>query len=272
MDTLEQLLERFSPVEFDLLNFLKFLVIAGIGCSLLGVIIRLLLGKRSSLNESVSSAIGIVMLYLVSIALFTLGRPYDQLIAPLPFVRFAGEYLSVFMLKGAAFPELCTELLELVMLSFLVNLLDHLIPKGSRFLHWLLLRCLCIVLALAGQWALSWVFTTYLPEVLLVYAPVILLILLVLLLGVTVFKFIIGVVLGITVSPIIGAIYTFFISNLIGRQIVKAAVTTAILTGLVALLNHYGCALIALSLPALLLFLPALALLVLVWYILYKLF
>ena len=81
----------------------------------------------------------------------------------------------------------------------------------------------------------------------------------------------IGVVLGATLGPVAGAIYTFFFSNIVGKQIVKAALTTAILTGLVALLNHYGYALILLTQSALIAFLPAVLILVLVWFLLFKL-
>ncbi len=271
MDSIEELLSLFTPSSFDLLTFVKFLLIAGSGCSLLAVILRLICGKRSNINHSVSAAIGIIMIYIVSIALFSAGSPYEKLISPLPFVTFAGEYLSVFPLQNAAFPEICHQIVRMMMLAFLVNLLDSIIPKGNKFIGWLLLRCVSVVLAIAGQWAISWVFTAILPDFLLTYAPAIILILIALLLAVSVFKLVIGVLLGATLGPVVGAIYTFFFSNIVGKQIVKAALTTAILTGLVALLNHFGYALILLTQSALIAFIPAVVILVLVWFLLFKL-
>ena len=271
MNSIQELLSTFTPTTFDLLTFLKFMFIAGAGCALLGVLFRLICGKRSSITQSVTAAIGIIMIYLVSVALFTVGSPYDTLITPLPFVTFIDEYVSFFPIQDAQFPIICHEIVRMMFLSFLVNLLDSVIPKGKAFLGRLALRILSVVLAMAGQWLFSWVFTALLPDFLLLYAPVIILILIALLLAVSVFKLIIGVVLGATLGPVVGAIYTFFFSNIVGKQIVKASLTTAILTGLVAVLNHYGYAMILLTQSALIAFIPAVLLLILVWYLLYKL-
>ena len=120
MDSIEQLLSAFIPADFDLLTFLKFMLIAGAGCSLLAVFLRLICGKRSNINHSVSAAIGIIMIYIVSIALFSAGSPYEKLISPLPFVTFAGEYLSVFPLQSAEFPEICHQIVRMMLLSFLL--------------------------------------------------------------------------------------------------------------------------------------------------------
>lgn len=270
MDTIEEMLSVFSPTNFDTLTFLKIMLIASAACALLGILLRLICGKRSGINHSVSAALGIIMIYIVSVALISAGSTYKNLISPLPFVTFAGEYLSVFYLKGAGISAICSELVRMMMLSFLVNLLDCVIPKGKKFITWLLLRCLSIVLAMLGQWLISWVFTVILPDFLLIYAPIVILILIALLLAVSVFKLVIGVLLGATLGPIVGAIYTFFFSNIVGKQIVKAALTTLLLTGLVALLNHYGFALILLTSSALVAFIPAIAMLVLVWYLLYR--
>ena len=42
------------------------------------------------------------------------------------------------------------------------------------------------------------------------------------------------------VHPVIGALYAFFFSNLLGRQFSKSILTTLILTGLVGTLNRLG--------------------------------
>lgn len=270
MDSIEQLLSAFTPIDFDILSFLKIMLIASGVCALLGILLRLICGKRSNINHSVSAAIGILMLYIASVALISAGSPYDTLISPLPFISFIGTYMSIFCLKGASMTAICNEVVQMMMLAFLVNLLDCIIPKGKKFISWLLFRCLSIILAMMGQWLISWVFAAFLPDFLLTYAPVVLLILIALLLAVSVFKLVIGVLLGATLGPIVGAIYTFFFSNIVGKQIVKATLTTMILTGLVAVLNHFGYALILLTSSALIAFIPAIVLLVLVWYFLFR--
>ena len=155
MEKLEELLATITPVDFDALSFFKMIVIASIACFLLGLIMRLIFGKRSGLNHSICSAIGILMIYIVSIALFCLGSPYDQFMTPLPFVSFAGEYMSIFVLEGAGTSAICAELIRMMLLAFLVNLIDSLVPRGKKFFGWLLLRCVSVVAGIAGQWLIK---------------------------------------------------------------------------------------------------------------------
>lgn len=270
MDAIQELLATVTPKNFDSLSFLKIMLILSVACFLLGILLRVLCGKRSSLNHSVCSAIGILMIYVVSIALFTTDNHYEIFLNPLPFISFAGDYLSVFVLKGAGISALCTQLLRMMILAFLVNLLDLVIPKGKNFFTWYFFRCISVVLGMLGSWLISWLFTTYLPGFLVTYAPVVMVILIVLLLAVTVFKLLVGVTLGVTLGPVVGAIYTFFFSNIIGKQIAKAAFTTLLLTVLVAVLNHFGITIIAMTSAALVAFVPVVLMLIIVWYLLYK--
>ena len=90
------------------------------------------------------------------------------------------------------------------------------------------------------------------------------------LLAVSIFKVIIGTLLGITVGPLVGAIYTFLVSNIVGKQISRAAVTTLILTAAVYALNYFNIVTIAFSSLFLSAFLPALLVLLILWYLLNK--
>ncbi len=255
---------------FEFLPFLKLMLIVSAAYFLVGLVFRLLLGKRSSLNKSVQATMGILMLYVLTIALIVTNSKYQIFTAPLPFITVEGEYLTIFTLKGADTAAICTQLVNAMVLAFLIGLIDDLIPEGKNFFTWLLLRCISVVLGLAGHWATNWLFSTYLPGFIVAYAPIVLIVVLVVLLAVTIFKLLIGTVLGLTVSPIIGAIYTFFISNLIGKQIVRAVMTTLLLTLMVAVLNHLGVSAIYLGTAVISAFLPALALVILVWYLLFR--
>ena len=111
--------------------------------------------------------------------------------------------------------------------------------------------------------------TTYLPEGLVTYAPTILLGLLVLLLATGALKFLVGLVLT-SVNPLIAALYTFFFANVIGKQITRAVLTTALLSGLVILLNFLGCGAIYIASAVLITYIPFVILLIAAWYVVTK--
>ena len=93
---MDQLQAAFSAVDFDFKNFLLIAAILAVGSILLGAIGRFVFGKRSTLNQSVSSAIGIIFIYAATIVLYSAGARFQNFIAPLPFVSFSGTQMSVF--------------------------------------------------------------------------------------------------------------------------------------------------------------------------------
>lgn len=269
LDSISQYLPEGIPAvsTFDFAGAMKFLALF-VGLALLVTTLgRMILGKRSSLNHSVSSAMGILFLYAASMILYTF-QPWSVLetLSPLPFMVFAGDHMMLISFQNGAFSVLCHELLSLIMLGFLYNLLDILIPKGKSLVTWYLLRFITIAAAMVLHVLLDWAFDTYLPEVLVTYAPVILLCILIgtMLLGVL--NFVLGLLLAVF-DPILGAIYTFFFSSIVGKQLTKAVVTTLIISAVFFFLGHYGYTLICVTEDALITYIPAgLAMLVL-WYI-----
>lgn len=255
------------PSEPNLLSSIKYLAVFAGVFILLGLIGRIFLGRRSSLNHAISSAIGILMIYAVTAALYTL-RPWalDELISPLPFVAFSGEYLRIFPMTGAHFSVICYEVLAMLILAFLMNLFDTLLPKGKGILGWYLLRFLSVALAMISHILVRWLFETYLPDALVLYAPMIILGVLAVFLLLGILNFVLSLVLT-GVNPILGAAYTFFFSNLVGKQLTKAILTTAVLTVLVFLLEHLGIGLICIAEAALLSYLPVILILLVLWYL-----
>ena len=69
------------------------------------------------------------------------------------------------------------------------------------------------------------------------------------------------------VNPIIGALYTFFFANIIGKEVSKAVLSTALLTALVWALNEFGITVFSISAAALMAYVPFLVILAVVWYI-----
>ena len=259
--------KNFVPAEIDFGSTMKFMLFFAAGSFLFSLLSRLILGKRSSLNHAVSSAMGILFMYAATIIVYTF-RPAAlmEYVSPLPFMVFAGEYMMVLPFQGAAIPALCHEILSLVILAFLVNLLDTLIPKGKSIPGWYLLRLVTVILAFGLHILADWAFDTYLPNVLVTYAPIILLGVLAAMLLIGVANVLLGAVLAI-VDPIMGAIYTFFFSTIVGKQLTKAVITTIILCAVFFLMNYFGYTIILLNYNALLSYIPFGILMLILWYL-----
>ncbi len=258
--------QLFASIEFDFQNFWKALAVLAVGTIVLGTLGRFAFGKRSALNHSVSSAIGILFVYAATVVLYSMGARYQAFIAPLPFVHFSGTEMRLFNFFAADYTVICTQILSMIILAFLANLFDGILPKGKKLIGWLFFRCLTVVLAMAAHLAVDWLFTTYLPQGLVTYAPTIVLALLILLLGVGALKVVIGAILA-TVNPLIGAFYTFFFATIVGKALSKAILTTAILTAIILAMNYIGVAAVSIASAALIAYIPLLVILIAVWYV-----
>ena len=256
------------PEGVDLASLLPTLVLFGAGTLILGVLGRIFLGKRSSLNHSVSSAMAILFIYGVTIVVYTF-KPWNltEYLSPLPFVRFAGEHLFFFSFDGVTLSALSTEILSLLILAFLVNLLDTFLPQGESIPSWFLFRFLTVVLSMGLHLVVNWAFNAYLPDFLVTYAPMILLGVLAAMLLVGILNLLLSVVLTV-VNPIIGAIYAFFFSNVVGKQLTKAVFTTGLLCVLFFLLNYFGLYAVSIAQDTLLQELPYVGVVLLLWFIL----
>lgn len=251
----------------DLMTMVKFIGIFAFATIFIGLIGRVAFGTRSDLNHAVSSAMGILFIYAVTVVIYTFN-PADlaSSLAPLPFVTFSGNEMHIFSFAGTGYAAICSQVLSMVVLAFLVNLLDTIIPKGKKILSWYLMRLLSVILALVLHIAATWAIHTYLPDVMVQYAPAILVLILAAMLLLGVFKFLLGTVLTIA-NPIIGAIYTFFFANIIGKQLGKSVLTTVILCVVVYVLQHFGYAVIGIAAASLTAFIPLILALLVLWYL-----
>lgn len=267
LSSLFSVAKNYIPMEIDFLSMGKFLLLFSAISLLASTLGRVVLGKRSSLNHSLSSAMGILFIYALTVVVYTF-KPWnlEQFLSPLPFLVFAEEYLLIIPFQGSVLSVVCHEILSLVILAFLVNLLDTFIPKGKSIVTWYLLRFLTIVLAMALHLLVDWAFDSYLPEILVTYAPVILLGILAATLLLGVLNVVLGAILAI-VDPIIGAIYTFFFSNIIGKQLTKAVFTTVVICAVVFLIGYFGFSLIAITPAALISYIPMALVMLVLWYV-----
>lgn len=257
----------YLPTELSFITVAQFMLYFAAASLILGVMGRLFLGKRSSLNHSLSSVMGILFVYIVTITLYTF-KPWnlDLLLSPLPFATFSDHYLIIHPITDLEFPALCEEILSLIILAFLINLIDTLVPHGENILSWLILRFITILACFALHLLENWAFHTYLPGVLVDYAPMILLILLAVLVLSGVITLILGLVISIT-NPFLGAMYSFLFSNVIGKQLSKALFTSGILCVILYLMDTFGLIVIIISPAALLTYIPLAMAMVILWYL-----
>ena len=234
----------------------------------LGILGRMTLGKRSAPNHAVSSAMAILFIYILTIAIYTF-KPWNlqQYLTPLPFVTLAEDVLVLFPFQGVSFHLICTQILPLLILAFLVNLLDDFIPQGNSIAAWFLLRFVTVALAMGLHLTTNWAFNTFLPDVLVQYAPAAVIGVLILLLSLGILKALLGLVLTV-VNPILGGIYAFFFSSMIGREITKAVFTTVLLCVLFFCLEQLGFAALNISESSLITYLPMTCLTMVIWYLL----
>lgn len=266
---MEQLTEFLQNV--DVLYYLKVSGILLIGVLLTSTFGRFVFGRRSLLNNAVSSAIGVLFLYAVTVVLISTGSVYAGFTAPLPFVELQEDKLLLFTFENTHYTLICAQLLNMVILAFLTNLTDSWLPVGKNIFSWVFFRGLTVILAFALHYIASTLIARYLPADFLLYAPAILLAILVVMLLTGALKVVVGALLT-TVNPLIAALYTFFFANFIGKMITKAVLTTILLAGLVYLLNVLGCAEILISVNALTGYIPFAVALVFLWYFVIRIF
>ena len=261
---MESIVNYFAEMNLDIGAFLKaagmligaFLLLAALG--------RFVFGKKSVLCRAVSSAIGIFFVYALTIVLCNAGAEFQKFIAPLPLVTIENAQMVLFSFQQD-YTIVCSEILGMIILAFLMNLADGWLPIGKNIFAWVFFRCLGVVLALFLHLVVTGLLTSLLPEGLVTYAPTVLLAILILMILTGSLRFLVGLLLT-GVNPLIAALYTFFFANAIGKEITKAILTTAILSGLVLILQEMGIVAISVASAALAAYIPLILLLLVLWY------
>jgi len=265
---MEAIKKYFISSDIDIERFVKAGIFL-IGISLiLALISRMIFGKKSTLCRSVSSAIGILFIYAITIVLCSTGSEFQKFVSPLPFVTIEGNVLALFSFNQD-YTIICSEVLSMIILAFIMNLADCWLPVGKRIFSWILFRCIGVALAIILHLLVTNLLTSLLPEGLMTYAPTILLGVLALMLLTGALKFLVGILLT-SVNPLIAAFYTFFFANTVGKQVTRAVLTTVILTGLVYLLYQLGIVVISIASAALAVYIPFILLLLGTWYVISK--
>lgn len=264
------ILELLNTTGLNVTQMAESGLILLVGTFVLGVLSRFVFGKKSMLNHAVCSSIAIIFIYCITALITCCGVRADLLTAPLPFMEIRDNTLILLSPKGMDYTILFSQILSMIILTFLVSLAEGWLSKGKKFLAWLALRFLIVLIGYGLHLVATYLFNRFLPEGLVTYAPTVLLGILVLLLATGALKIVIGALLS-TVNPIIGGLYTFFFANIIGKKLTASVLTCGILVGLILALEYIGVTVITIGSGILLLCIPFLILLVLLWYLINKL-
>jgi len=266
---MEQITQYFQSIGVDIFYLLKVGLILLLGTFALSLAGRFVFGKKSALSCAVSTSFSILFIYILTV--FFSANALQQLVRPLPFVTIDGDLLYFYQFRGQSYTDISAQLLSMVILSFLVNIAGTWLPKGKNLFSWLFFRCMAVILASVLHLIAVSLFVTYMPYGIVVYAPVILLGILLLLMLTGSLKLLVGVILS-SVNPLIGALYTFFFATVVGKQISIAVLSTAILSALLFALNQLGCTALYIGAAALTAYIPFLLILIALWYLTANLF
>lgn len=266
MEKIYAFIGSLTPDGFNVPQFLQFVAIFALGSLVFGFVARVIFGKKSTLNRSVSAAIAILCIYIVNVVVYSCGLKIRELLSPLPFVTIAGDYLNIFSFFTADFATICAQVLDMVILAFLMNLLDSWLPQGKKLLGWFFFRILSVILAICLQYIVGLALNYLVPAGLAAYAPMILMIILIAALLLGALKLLVGGVLAV-IDPLLGVLYTFFFCNVVGKQLSRAILTTLLLSGLVCLMNYLGISSVYIASAALIAYLPLLLVVIAVWYV-----
>ncbi len=205
----------------------------------LGAVLRMIFGRGSSLNSALSATLSVLLVYLTAVIISWLMPQWRASLPQLPFVTVTQNRFFLWDLHQVSKSVVYGGILRLSILAFLVNLLEAFMPHGKKIYTWYLFRMGTVLAALAGySMATTWLehlfpglFDQYAQAVVLGFWAVIAL--------AGVLKVLLSVVLTV-VNPIVGAVYTFFFSNLVGKQFTKSILTTILCLAIVSIANQIG--------------------------------
>jgi len=266
MDQIISTIQSLLPAGVDISSLFSSVLTLCTISLVISLIARFVFGKKSNLNRSISSAINILFIYVITVAVHSLGVNLTFLISPLPFISLEGDYLHILNLLNAEHGVICDQILSMIILAFLANLADGWLPEGKKVISWFFFRCISVLLAMVLHLIATAVINALVPEGLMTWAPTVLLCLLVLMLAVGALKLLVGIILA-TVNPIIGALYTFFFANVVGKMLSKAILTAGMITAIILVLNYFGISSILVAASALLAYIPFLVILLIIWYV-----
>ncbi len=266
---MESIVSYFSTIGLDLPALLKLGAILLISALLLYGISRFIFRKQTLFASAISSSIAIVFIYVLMVLIIILATDLKFLVTPLPFVSLSENTIQFFQFKSASYAVIAAHVLRMIFLAFLVSIVDAILPAGKRFISWVFWRVVTVALGFVLHYLLNGLIAKYLPQGIVLYAPAILLAILILMLLTGSLRFLVGILLT-TVNPLIAALYTFFFATIAGKQITKSVLTAGLLSGVMILLEKLDIQELSLLPSASVAYIPFLLLLIPVWYFIHR--
>lgn len=225
--TVESVFERLSGY-LDNEVLMRELITAftvSFACFILAALFRLISGKRGTAVGAVTVTLDILVLYMVVVLLPLYIPNINRYLPTLPFSSIGAGHIEFMAIPQLDRNMFAAQMIDLLIVAFLFGFAETLLPECKNIFTWLLLRILTVVLVCAALWIVHTLSASLLPGFIQTYAPVLLLAFIAVLLALTVFKWFFGLILGMSCGPFIGAVYTFVIGNVVGKQLGKAALS-----------------------------------------------
>ena len=265
----QQFLDSLLPENFNPGNYALSLLIAVLAIMAIGGLIRLCCGEGSILNGAFSSTIAIICIYATAILIYRYETRLNILFDALPFITVSKDYLLVFPILDVSFEILCAEIVQMLVLAFLMNLLETWLPKGKGFFSWFGFRFLAMAIALSLHYCANLLLNSVLQENALTTAPLIILGVVIVTFLLACLKLIIGGILTF-IHPLLGIFYAFFFRQDIGKQLLRAMITTLFIGALVYALNALSYTAICIASVAVVTYLPVILLGLILWFVISK--
>ncbi len=271
-DELAQSIETFlqsanSLIPASLQNTIILFAVLSVFLLGAGLVLRIFFGEKCTVNRSISGFMAILFIYALTALIYSLQlQNVTQYLVPLPFAVFRNDLLIVSFSAYTTKSLMCSQLLSLIILGFIIHLMNFLLPSGQSFFPWLLMRLVGAVAAVAAFIAANWALNTFLPTAIAQSAPVILVTVLAVTLLVSLFNPLLCI-LFTAANPIIGLLYTFFFSNTIGKNLTRAVLSAALICVFFYAMEYFGLSAVYITKDAMLRYSPFAAAMLGVWFI-----
>lgn len=271
-DELAQSIETFlqsanSLIPASLQNTIILFAVLSVFLLGAGLVLRIFFGEKCTVNRSISGFMAILFIYALTALIYSLQlQNVTQYLVPLPFAVFRNDLLIVSFSAYTTKSLMCSQLLSLIILGFIIHLMNFLLPSGQSFFPWLLMRLVGAVAAVAAFIAANWALNTFLPTAIAQSAPVILVTVLAVTLLVSLFNPLLCI-LFTAANPIIGLLYTFFFSNTIGKNLTRAVLSAALICVFFYAMEYFGISAVYITKDAMLRYSPFAAAMLGVWFI-----
>jgi hypothetical protein len=269
MDYIKKILDIVLPESFDVTAYVMHLLVAIVAIFVVAGIFRLSLGKGSIINGAIASAVAILTIYVITVLLYSFNGKLHVLFEPLPFVTVSEDYLTIFPIFQSSPHEFFREVVNLIILAYVMNLMETWLPKGDKIGSWFSFRFFALVIAVCVHHSISLLLKHVVSESVLVLVPICLL-------GIIGLAFVLGVLKMIIggesffVKNFLGAFHGFFFSNDMGKQLMRAMTTTIIMTTFVIVLNYLSFTTIAIAAVTFFTYFPIILIGLFLWYIISK--